>query len=110
MWVLCIFTWAEIIRAGIDEINKSGAAVEFGKEESSVGLGFRGFDPLKARPESAVTTATFAKDSAAIATHSHDILDREREKMEMKKKKGKGGVMVFYRWRGIHAMKVYSVV
>lgn len=87
---LHICTWAEISRTGIDEINKSGAAVEFGKEESGVGLRFRAFDPLKARSEIAITPATFAKDSATVATHFHDILEIEREKMDMKKKGGRG--------------------
>lgn len=36
-----------MIGAGIDEINEAGTAVEFGEEESGVGLRLGGFDPLK---------------------------------------------------------------
>jgi len=34
-------------------------------------LRIRGFDPLKARSNGAVITATFTEDPAAIAAHSH---------------------------------------
>lgn len=57
--------------AGIDEVDESGAAVEFSKKEGGVGLGFRGFDPFKTRSEGAVFSAAFAEDPATIAAHSN---------------------------------------
>ena len=66
-----VCTRALVLRPSIDEVDKPGTAVELGKENGGVGLGVRGFDPLKARSESAVFTAAFAENSAAIAAHSH---------------------------------------
>lgn len=60
-----------MLRTGIDEVEKTGTAIEFGEEESGVGLRIRGFDPLKARSDRAAITATLAKNPAAIAAHPH---------------------------------------
>lgn len=72
------------MRAGIDEIHETGAAVELGKEDGSIGLGFRGFDPLKASSDVAVVGASFAKDPTAIAARPHGcyfyVRERERER------------------------------
>ena len=60
-----------MLRAGIDEVEKAGAAVELGEEDGGVGLGFRGFDPFKAGSDGAGLVTTFPEDSASIATHPH---------------------------------------
>lgn len=54
------YTGAEISRTGINEIEETRTAVKFGEEESGLGLGIRGFDPLKARPDGAIVAAPFA--------------------------------------------------
>jgi hypothetical protein len=53
------------------EVEQAGSAIEFGKEEGGVALRFRGLDPLKARPDDAVITTTFAKYTTPIATRFH---------------------------------------
>jgi len=53
-------TRAEMRRAGIDEVEEAGSAVEFGEEEGGVGLRFRGFDPIKTRSDAAIFAASFA--------------------------------------------------
>lgn len=68
---VCTYTRAKVGRAGFDEVDKAGAAIELGKEESSIGLGIGGVDPVKTRLNNTVITAAFAKDSTAIATHPH---------------------------------------
>lgn len=60
-----------MFRAGVDEVKKPGAAVEFGKEDGGVGLGVRGFDPLEARFNGAFFTATFPENPASITAHPH---------------------------------------
>lgn len=60
-----------MVGAGIDEVKEASSAVEFGEEESSVGLGLRGFDPLKTGSDGAALTAAFAKNSASVAAHTH---------------------------------------
>ncbi|PON94500.1 hypothetical protein TorRG33x02_097470, partial [Trema orientale] len=60
--------------AGIDEVDEAGAAVELGEEESGVGLGLRGFDPLEAGSDGATLAAPSPEDSASIAAQSHGIL------------------------------------
>ncbi len=60
--------------ADIDEVEEAGTAIRFGEEESGIGLGIRGLDPLKAGPNVAVIAAAFAKNPAAIAAHPHGQL------------------------------------
>lgn len=55
---------------GGDEGHEASPAEELGDEESGVGLGLRGFDPLKAFPQHAGVAAPFSKDSAPIAAHN----------------------------------------
>lgn len=62
-----------MLGTGFNEVDEAGAAIEFGKKESSIGLSIRGFDPIKARLDDAVITAAFAQDSTPVATHPHDI-------------------------------------
>lgn len=61
-----------MIRASIDEVEEAGAAVELGKEDGGVGLGFRGLDPVKTRLDAAFFTAAFPENPASIAAHPHD--------------------------------------
>jgi hypothetical protein len=73
-----------VLRADIDEVEESCTAIRFGEEESGIGLGIRGLDPLKAGPNGAVIAAAFAKNPAAIAAHPHGhpyscSIFRERE-------------------------------
>lgn len=60
-----------MLGSGFNEVDKAGAAIEFGEKESSIGLGIGRFDPIKARFDGAIITATFSKDPTAIATHPH---------------------------------------
>lgn len=62
-----------MLGARIDKVDEASAAVKFGEEDGGIGLKIRAFDPLKARPESAVVVTAFAKDSAAIAAHAHGV-------------------------------------
>jgi hypothetical protein len=76
--------------AGIDEVEEAGAAVEFGEEDGGVGLGLRGFDPVKAWTEAAVVAASFPEDPAGVTACPHRgsvpflmdsfFLERERER------------------------------
>lgn len=68
-----LITRAKVFGASIDEVDQTSTAIKLGKKNGGVCLGFRGFDPLKARPESAVFTAAFPEYSAPIAAHSHSI-------------------------------------
>jgi len=54
-----------------EEIEQTGSAIKFGKEESGMPLGFRTTDPLKARLDDTIITATFAKHTTPIATQLH---------------------------------------
>lgn len=69
-------------RTGFDEVDEAGPTVELCQEESGVGLRLGRFDPVEARPESAVVDAAFSENSAAVAAHSHHKigLSRERER------------------------------
>lgn len=49
-----------MFRTGVDEVHEASAAVELGKEHSSVGLRLRALDPLQARPDTAIFTAALA--------------------------------------------------
>lgn len=72
-----------MLGADIDEVEEAGTAIRFGEEESGIGLGIRGLDPLKAGPNGAVIAAAFSKNPAAIAAHPHGhllLLLRERER------------------------------
>lgn len=60
-----------MIRAGIDEVEEAGAAIKLGKEDGGVGLGFRGFDPMKARFDAAFFITAFPENPASIAAHPH---------------------------------------
>ena len=62
-----------MVGTGVDEVKKSGAAVELGKKDGGIGLRFRGLNPVKAWPYAAVLTASFSENSASIATHPHDV-------------------------------------
>nr|GMD00065.1 hypothetical protein TorRG33x02_097470 [Ipomoea batatas] len=64
-------TRAEVFRAGVDEVEEAGAAVEFGEEDGGVGLGVGGFDPLEARLNGAFFTATFPENPASVTAHPH---------------------------------------
>lgn len=68
-----LITRTKLFGASIDEVDQTSTAIKLGKKNGGVCLGFRGFDPLKARPESAVFTAAFPEYSAPIAAHSHSI-------------------------------------
>lgn len=73
-----------MIRTGVDEIHKSSTAVKLGKKNGSISLRFRGLDPLQARTNTAIFTATFAKDSATITTHPHFEEEQQWEKGSIK--------------------------
>lgn len=60
-----------MVRAGVDEVDKAGAAVKLGKESSGIGLRLRAFDPLKAWSNATIISAPLAEHSAPITTHSH---------------------------------------
>lgn len=60
-----------MFRTGVDEIHKSGAAIELREEDSSISLRLRRLDPLQTRPNAAVVTATLSKNTASIAAHTH---------------------------------------
>lgn len=66
-----IFTRAEVVGSGVDEVHEAGAAVEFGEEDGGVCLGLGGFDPLEAGPDAAVVAAALAEDAATVAAHPH---------------------------------------
>lgn len=57
--------------AGVDEVDKSSAAVELGQEDGGVGLRLGALDPLKARPDAAVLTASLSEDPASVTAHPH---------------------------------------
>jgi hypothetical protein len=95
-----------VFRAGVDEIHEASAAVELGKENSSVGLGLGALDPLQTRPDTAILTAPFAQHSASITAHTHfhyklnEAKHRNREKEEREKEgKRRPDCMVFVGWR-----------
>lgn len=46
--------------SGIDEVNEAGSAIELGKENSGVGLGLGGSDPLETGSDGAALAAAFA--------------------------------------------------
>ena len=60
-----------MLRAGIEEVHKTGTAVELGEKDGCIGLRFRSFDPIKAGSETAVIATTFPKNPTAIAAHPH---------------------------------------
>lgn len=62
-------------RTGIDEVEKTSTAVELGQEESGIGLGLRGFDPLKTGSDGAALVAAFAEDTAPITAEPHGLLN-----------------------------------
>lgn len=64
-------TRAEGFRSGVDEIHEASSAVELGKEYGGVGLRVRVLDPQQTRPDAAVLAASFPKNPASIAAHSH---------------------------------------
>ena len=68
-----LITRPEIIRAGVDEVEEAGPAVELGEKESGLGLGLRGFDPLQTRPYRALFATPLPENSAPIAATSHYI-------------------------------------
>lgn len=49
-----------MIGTGVDEVHKASSAVEFGEENSGVGLRFRIFDPLQAWSDAAIFTTALA--------------------------------------------------
>jgi hypothetical protein len=61
-------TRTEMFGTSIDEVNKASTTIKLGEKIGSVGLRFRGFDPLKARSNGAAFAATFAEDSTTITT------------------------------------------
>ena len=60
-----------MVGAVVDEVYEASAAVELGEEDGGVGLGVRGLDPLKARPDIASFTAPLSEHPATIAAHPH---------------------------------------
>lgn len=64
-------TRAEMVRTGVDEVHKAGAAVELGEKNGGVGLRFRALNPVQTGANTAIFAATFAKYSATITTHPH---------------------------------------
>lgn len=60
-----------MFRAGIDEINEAGAAVELGEENGGVGLRIGGFDPLKAGSDATVFITALSKNPTSITTQPH---------------------------------------
>jgi hypothetical protein len=54
-----------------EEIEQTGSAIKFGKEEGGMPLGFRATDPLKAGLDDTIITATFAEHTTPIATQLH---------------------------------------
>lgn len=74
--------------AGINEIDEAGSAVEFSEEESSIGLRFGGFDPLKARLDGTVIAAALSEDSAAIAAHPHGDTEIDCKVKKAEQKQG----------------------
>lgn len=55
-----VCTGTKMVRTGFDEVNETGSAIELGEEECGIGLGFCGFDPLKARSYCAILVTTLA--------------------------------------------------
>ncbi|RDY02307.1 hypothetical protein CR513_14247, partial [Mucuna pruriens] len=64
-------TRAEVLWGSIDEVDQASTTIEFGKEESGVGLSLRTVDPLKTWPYDTVLTTTFAENATSITTHFH---------------------------------------
>ena len=64
-------TGAEVVGAGIDEVDETGAAVELCEEEGGVALRFWGFYPVQACSKTAVIAAAFAEDPAGVTTRPH---------------------------------------
>ena len=60
-----------MVRAGIDEVDEAGAAVELGKEYGGVGLRFWGFDPVQACSKDALIAAPLAEYPAGVTTRPH---------------------------------------
>lgn len=58
-------------RTGIDEVDETGSAIELGEEEGGIGLGVRGFDPLKTGSDGAALVAALAEDTAPITAEPH---------------------------------------
>lgn len=56
---------------GVDEVHESSPTIEFREKNGGVGLRFRTLDPLKTRSNATVFTATFAKNTATVTTHTH---------------------------------------
>lgn len=69
-----------MVRAGVDEVHKSGTTVELGEENGGVCLRFRTLDPLQTRPDAAIITAPFTQYPAPITTHTHFYRTREEIK------------------------------
>ncbi|PNX56201.1 hypothetical protein L195_g058090, partial [Trifolium pratense] len=53
------------------EVEQTGSAIELGKEEGDPALSFGATDPLKARLDDTIFTATSTKCATPIATRSH---------------------------------------
>lgn len=65
-------TWSEVwCCGGCEEVEEAGAAVELGEEDGGVGLGVRRFDPMETGSNGAISGATFAEDTTAIAAEAH---------------------------------------
>lgn len=67
MWI----TRAEVVGAGVEEVDEAGTAVELCKEDGGVGLGLAGLDPAEAGPDGAVVAAAFPEDPAPITAQPH---------------------------------------
>ncbi|KAJ6350930.1 hypothetical protein OIU78_006950 [Salix suchowensis] len=68
---ISVYTLAEFWVAGFNEVDEASTTIELGQEQSGIGLGIGGFDPLKAGSKDAAVTATFTEDPAAVAAQSH---------------------------------------
>ncbi|RRT37342.1 hypothetical protein B296_00029560 [Ensete ventricosum] len=89
------YTGAEVLRAGVDEVEEGGAAVKHCEEESGIGLGLGVLDPLQARADGASIAASLPQHPASMTSSSSSFsmakqslgVEEEGEGM------GRGGVL-----------------
>ena len=90
-----------MIRTSVDKVHESSTAIELGEENSSVGLRIRTLDPVQTRSNTAIFTATFAKNSATITTHPHFDQEQQWQKgigsIKLGEKNGGKGLLKFMR-------------
>lgn len=70
-------TGSEMFRPSTEEVHEACTPIEFGKEESGIGLGFWVLYPIKTWPDAASVAAALSENSTSIATHLHNSREIE---------------------------------